>query len=511
MSVTSPRTRSHDEVAGAVTDALRAFVHLQARPSRVAVALEGDGRPCAPVPQLPDDRCVPLPAGWATRQQHLTHPPRHRPGPPRATVTPDHVLDLVAAAAVQRLEPRSAVNPHRAYPAAHCFFAATVFVVADGCAWAFDPVRYCLVPVRGGATGVPGSERPGSPAERFRAAVETAQGALLVVLAQLEGMPERYHELRWSLVLSESGHVSELLVHGARAAGLTVRTQDHFVDAELLAALGARSPGLVPTTVLELGDVHTGEAVARVLGGTTPIGDPPRPVGLPADLAQVDRQGWYAQDPARPAVDRTHRGSSPLLGSAGWTEVLFHRSAGRVNKGLTARPVPLSAQAAHDAVHAVAEVLVHEPPAHLGGVTAYLVADRVTGHEQGMHVITPRGQTELVGTVDGISALQAVFSYPRAQMAVDSCPAGLVLAVDYDRLLQHRGPRQLRISQLDIGRAFQAAGLALTLHDAFLRPARSYDTDRLAALLALPSGTLPIYVGLIGQSRFVDLLMDVRP
>lgn len=499
MSVMSPLTRSRENATPPTLRTALDLVQLQARPRNVDIALEGDGRPADPVPEVSDDRCVPLPAGLARRQQHLTHPPRH--DAPRSEVTPDTVLAIVTAAGVQRLEPRSAVNPHRAYPAAHCFFAATVWVLADGCAWVFDPVHHRLVPTAGDALVT------ADPAARFGSAVTAADGVLLVVLGQFEAMPERYHELRWSLVLTECGHLAELLIHSARASGVPVRTQDHFADADVLAASGLRgATGLVPATVIELGAADTAGMVSAA-----PVDPPvplPAPTGAAADLEEVDRLGWHGTHPGMPATDRSDPGRPRLRGSAAWSEVLFERSAARANKGMTARPHPLPADAAHDLVHALAEALGNQRP---GSSTAYLVAGAIEGCPPGLHGITAGGGLIHLSQADGMGALQEVFNYPRVQMAVDSCPAGVVLTADYEQVLRHGGARALRTTQLDNGRALQAAGLALTLHDAFVRPARSYDTDRLAELLDLPDGTLPVYVGLVGQSRFTDLLMDVRP
>src|SRR5699024_8595334 len=117
-------------------------------------------------------------------------------------------------------------------------------------------------------------------------------GAVLAVLGQFEAMPERYHELRWSLVLTECGHLGELLVHGARAIGVPVRTQDHFVDADLLAASGAGGAGgLVPATVLELGAADTaGTLSAAPFTAAPPLGPP---AGSAADLEGLDRLGWH--------------------------------------------------------------------------------------------------------------------------------------------------------------------------------------------------------------------------
>lgn len=509
MSVMSPLTRSRESTGLPTEQAALDLVQLQARPHRVAISLEGDGRPPAPVPATTDDRCVPLPTGLARRQAYLTHPPR--PGDPTVPADADAVLAIVGAAGVQRLEPRSAVNPHRAYPAAHCFFAATVWVLAAGSAWVFDPVHHRLVPTGGEALA------SRDPVGCFRSAVHSDGGAVLAVLGQLEAMPERYHELRWSLVLTECGHLGELLVHGARAIGVPVRTQDHFVDTDLLAASGARGHvGLVPATVLELGAADTAGTLSAAPFTPAPPCGPP--TGSAADLEGLDRLGWHTTDPGRPPRDRSARTGPQLTGSAPWPEVLFERSAARANKGMTARPDPLPADAAHDLVAALRDALGPGHPALGAGQStaeashsAYLVAGRVQGRDPGLHEITDEGATVLVRELDGMAALQEVFSYPRVEMSVDSCPAALVLTTDYRHLLEDAGPRALRLSQVDNGRALQAAGLALTLHDAFLRPARSYDTDRLAELLHLPDGTLPVYVGLVGQSRFTDLLMDVRP
>src|SRR5699024_11491375 len=72
-------------------------------------------------------------------------------------------------------------------------------------------------------------------------------------------------------------------------------------------------------------------------------------------------------------------------------------------------------------------------------------------------------------------------SVPYTLSLHDALPisAGIVLTTDYQHLLEDAGPRGLRLSQVDNGRALQAAGLALTLHDAFLRPRSEEHTSEL--------------------------------
>lgn len=510
MSATSLRTPSRDRRDRLSRGELDRFVQLQARPAEVDIQLEGDGRPPSPVPTAPDERCVSIPGGTAQRHSVRSYPPQPGQVPARSShpVDPMDLLDLVACTAVQRLEPRSAVNPHRAYPAAHCFFAATVHLVSGGLAWAFDPVGHRLVPVgRHGES--PDTVAVDATAE-FVSTVRDAGGALVIVSGQLDGVPERYHELRWSLVLTECGHLSELLVHGARVLGWQVRQQDDFADEDVLDALGLTADsGVVPTTVLELGTASTPDHVEDMR--RRPAAATSQHLLSPStrQLLRVDQAGWQQATLAAPRDRSTSRGG-PHTRSAPWGQVLFERSAARVNKGLTARPGPLAADAIQDTLSSLVDALGDQPPVAEGGIAATLAVSRVDGLRPGLHRVTGQGCT-WSDARDGIALLQEVFNYPTVQMSVTSCPAAIILTGDYRACVAHGGARRLRTSQLDLGRALQAAGLALTLHDAFLRPARSFDTDRLAQRLDLPTGTLPLYVGLIGQSRFTDLLMDVRP
>jgi hypothetical protein len=498
MSMTSPRTRSRDGATPVPGDLLD-FAERQARPSRLAISLDGDGRPPVPIPARAAERRVPLPDGFARRLAHLTYPPSTTRA--RGTATAAAVLDVVSATAVQRVEPRSAVNPHRGYPAAHCFFAATVVVLAGGSAWAFDEVDGSLVPLD--------EARTDAAAERFARAVEMAGGAVLLVLGEFTGVPARYQELRWSLLLSECGHLSELLVHAARTSGLDVRVQDHFADEQVLAAVGHGTDRWTPVTAVELGRTELASELGRAdASNVVVVAHGQRGVG--GDPHRADRLAWNPRDPEVPAVDRT-LGSFVATVSMPWPDVVFERSAARSNKGFTPRLRALDREVVSAAVEALADALHHVAPASDGGLTAYLLASRVTGIVPGMHLVGRRGELTQVSTRDGMAAVQEAFSYPREEMAIGRSPAAFVITADFLRQAEAGGARGLRLGQLDQGRAMQAAGLALTVHSGFLRPVRSFDPDRLAVSLALPGRELPVYVGLVGESRFTDLLMDVRP
>ncbi|MCC3765524.1 hypothetical protein K3N28_20900 [Glycomyces sp. TRM65418] len=422
---------------------LRGFADRIARPLLLDIATDGDDR--VRVPVEPTGPAVPLPAGLHRMLEDAAYPGG---GVDSATPLRQRVLGTIAASAPQRFEVRSAVNPHRAYPAAHCFFSAQVFLLAAGGAWHYDAAGHRLWPVSDHAD--------------LDAALEG--GARLAVISHLGSIPTRYRELRWSLSLCEAGHLSELLAQAAHAHGLPVRLRHDLPDAPLLDRLGLRAAdGWIPAAVIELGE----------------------------------------------AADRPHRPAPAHRTGMSWSEVLFERSAGRANKGYTPAPVPLPAEAMAAVLRAVAETTAAVPTAAEGGIDFVLIARQVDGFEPGCYRLEPGRPPRPVAGPD-MAAVQRSFSYPPEQMAVSGCPAALLMICDHDAAIRAGGERGLRALQLQMGATAQAAGMSITPHRGFLRPARSFDPDPLAADLGLPSTQLPIYLALMGASRFIDLLLDVR-
>ncbi|GAA4955063.1 hypothetical protein GCM10023224_45730 [Streptomonospora halophila] len=476
-------------------DRLLAFAELQARPMRLGIDTDGDDR--APVPVRPPagaDADVALPGGLHRDIGEAAYP-RGR----AADGLPAHrrVFGVLAASGVQRFEVRSAVNPHRGYPAAHCFFAAQTFLLSGGAAWHFDTAGHRLRAV-GGAADPAQAPTP--------EAIDAAGGAVLAVLCHPRSIPSRYRELRWALALCEAGHLAELLVQLARAYGLPVRVCRDFPDRAVIAAIGGGAEWM-PACLVELGAARAADAL--------PVAEAAEPAAEPAPgdpVLAVDRRAWSGAPPS--PADRTR--PEPRAGAGtgrSWSRVVFERSSGHGNKGFTASPVPLAEAALDDAAAALADALGGQRGLGAGGIRTLLLADRVAGRARGLYEIDRTGRTHPLEAepAPGLGAVQRAFSYPLTQMSVTSCAAALVFTMDQRAQLASGGARRLRTAQLDLGAAAQAAGLALSAHGAFLRPARSFDPDLLAADLRLPDDQLPGYIALVGVSRFTDLLLDVRP
>ncbi|MDT0301905.1 nitroreductase family protein [Streptomonospora wellingtoniae] len=476
---------------------LLAFAERQARPMRLGIDTDGDDR--APVPVRPPGGAVAdvaLPGGL---HRDIGAAPYPRGRAPDGLPTHRRVFGVLAASGVQRFEVRSAVNPHRGYPAAHCFFAAQTFLLSGGAAWHFDTAGHRLRGVGDAAAGPARAPAPES--------IDAAGGAVLAVLCHPRSIPSRYRELRWALALCEAGHLAELLVQLARAYGLAVRVCRDFPDRAVLAAAGGGAEWM-PACLVELGAARAADALPVAEADAEPGAGP-----APEDPAlAVDRRAWSGAPPS--PADRTRPAPRPGAGTGrSWSRVVFERSSGHGNKGFTASPAPLAAAALDDAAAALADALGDQPGLGAGGIRTLLLAGRVAGRERGLYEIDRAGWTHALeaGSEPGLGAVQRAFSYPLTQMSLTSCAAALVFTMDQRAQLARGGPRRLRTAQLDLGAAAQAAGLALSAHGAFLRPARSFDPDLLAADLRLPDDQLPGYIALVGVSRFTDLLLDVRP
>lgn len=469
--------------------ALLAFVERQARPSLLGIELDGDGRERLPVSQ--EGRLHDLPGHVTSPLHQLSWPDRHAAG---SVDVAQGVLATVASTCVQRYETRAAVNPHRGYPAAHCFFSAQIFLLAEGRAWHLDTAAHGLREV-----GVHDGEITPTTA------VRTSRGAVLAVLLHTGSLPPRYKELRWSLGLLEAGHLTELVVQVARALGLAVRLVRDFVELSVLDAVGARADdGWAPVCLVELGAAQAGKSTSQ---SATPVAALPAPID---PVLAFERTAWLDECDSTP-VDCSAVTVPPDVGSKmTWSDVLFERSAGRGNKGFTASPDPLPRQTLSAVGGAIADALWQRPSISDGGIRTLVVVGRVSEVRPGLYEVDEVGRLRLLATGPDMETIQHAFSYPLTQMSVVSCPAAVVFTVDYRAQLDAGGSRRLRTEQLDLGAAAQAAGLAMTANGGFARPCRSFDPDALASELALAEGEVPAYLALLGVSRFTDLMIDLR-
>ena len=436
------------------------FVQRQARarPLMIDDSPDGDGRQSLRV--RPAGPATSLPAGLHRLLSDRPYPHGHVE---ESHPIHERVMATLAASGPQRFEVRSAVNPHRAYPSAHCFFAAQVFVLIGDSAWHFDSVNHQLIQVT-------------EPPSDFIDSVKAHGGASLVVAAHLGSIAERYRELRWALSLCEAGHLGELLTQVGRAHGFSVRNRSINDDDALLDHLGlAAADGWMMTGVIDLGD---------------------------SDPAVLETSTGSPQQ----------RGPSPVADSdRDWESILFHRSAGQVNKGLTCVPDPLPPGSLESVGRALSEVVGVTPEASEGGLDIYLVSQNAAEVEPGLYRLSDRGRWELRESSGGMDVIQRAFHYPVTQMSVISCQAALFFVHDHEAQLKVSQPNQLRRCQVELGAAAQSAGFAMSAVDGFLRPARSFNPDLISHEFKLPSGQLPGYLALLGVGRYRDLVLDVRP
>jgi hypothetical protein len=241
-------------------------------------------------------------------------------------------------------------------------------------------------------------------------------------------------------------------------------------------------------------------------------------------LAGADVPAWQAADncPTPPLAS----GATPTvavrpgtLPTMSWADVLFERSGGRGNKGFVCSPERLPMAALVDALSAAgrdAPALSAAGAPALGhtrsGLRLLVVLERVAGIADGLYEWRPATRRlELLRPGSLMLRFEEAYPYPATQMRLSTANAGLLFVVDFAEVLARQGPRGLRVSQLEMGSILQSIGLAATTHGVFVRPLRAFDPDRLAELADLPRGTEVAYTGLLGRSRFVDLMLDLRP
>lgn len=454
---------------------LDAFAHLQARPNLVF------GRPVRPLPPAPPIRYsgapdIPLPTGLANVLASVPYPSSRESAPAGL----DGLTTLLQSAlGFQRYEPANNYNAHRAYPSAQSLFPVEAFVVRGQQAWHYDAARHALRPV-GAADGDP-----------------AGQDAAIALLGRPGKLPEYYRELRWALTLCEAGHAAEVVAATAGALGYAGTVHVDFDDAGLLAAIGAESlDGWLPAAVIGLSPAAPG------FPPSTPWEAPDDPV-----LA-ADRLAWsdaVALAPSPYTATATWAGSADVT----WEHVLFHRSAGHSRGGFTASPAPLARQALAAALAASRAAAQRT----WGGMSIRmcLAVERVEDLADGLYAWSPEdGDLDLLASGSYLAAVQDAYLYPATVTRVDTGNVALMFLVDYPAVAAKWGARGLRFSQLVMGALAQAAGLALTAHGAFLRPARSFDPDRLGEVAQCKPGETVGYLGLCGVSRLTDLMLDLR-
>ncbi|WP_051367946.1 nitroreductase family protein [Hamadaea tsunoensis] len=478
---------------------LEAFARLQARPSEIF------RRPVRPLPPPPPIRysaapCVPLPIG-RPRTLAAVRYPRARPAAPTGL---DGLADLLTSAlGFQRYEPANNYNAHRAYPSAQSLFPVEAFVVRGPRAWHYDAARHALRPV--------GETADGDPA---------GAGAMIAVLGRPGQLPDYYRELRWALTLCEAGHAVQATAAVAQALGYAAGVHTDFDDAALLSAIGAGpADGWLPAALI--GPLSTPPADSSTRIGSAPSGGVPLPddtVLAEDPVLHADRLAWPAShslgsdDPGSDPRPKAGSDAASEMGDetgASWDHVLFTRSAGHSRGGFTASPATLPRQALTSALAACRHAARQDWSGL--GVRLCLAVERVEALADGLYAWSPEaGDLTLLAPGAHLGAVQSAYLYPSTVMRVDTCNVAIMFLADYPSLIGSHGARGLRLSQLAVGALAQAAGLAMAAHGAFLRPARSFDPDRLGELADAKDGETVAYLALCGQARLDDLLLDLR-
>ncbi|MGL5866320.1 MAG: hypothetical protein ACRCYX_10705 [Dermatophilaceae bacterium] len=394
----------------------------------------------------------------------------------------DVLTVLALAAGITRYEPRNSYNCHRATPSARSCMAAEVLLRTDAGCWRFDPARHALV-----STGDPNIEPD------LRAGVD------IVVVANTAALPPWYEDLRWSLALLESGHLLATLSSVCAVLRLDHRVALRFPDAATLATVGLAGD-----------DAALPAALLTIRGGAARPFDPAGlPVGSDDPVVRFDRSGWVEDELLGADIPIP---SGRQLASRSWEQVLFERSAGRVNKGFSCSTRPLPA----GVVGAVASSVSGMWLPGVTGATVdpslrvHLVVERVDQLATGVYLVRPDGQLEWRFASAGMADVASCFPYNPSLTDLSSASIAVVVSSPVAEGFARGGARAARYSQIAAGAHLQRMSLAAADAEVFLRPLRSFDPDALGSVVRADDGSLPVYAGVAGRTRFVDLLLDVR-
>ncbi|MFI9595086.1 hypothetical protein [Nonomuraea sp. NPDC052265] len=423
---------------------------------------------------------------------------------------------LAMAAGYHRYEPSSLYRGHRAYPSPRSLFAAEVFVTVGHLTWYFDAEGHRCVVV--------GEDAEADPPPPWQAA-DSHGGAVIVVAAHLGTLPPSYLDLRWSLLLCESGHAAGSLATVATMLGLEPRVRFGFDDEESCRRIGAkRGDGWLPVLEVEVG-----------VGGTPPravVGESPPKEEVPGERDAVlaaDRLGWLAAEQVRDWENLAPVEAPDLVGegalrfplrpgappSRPWRDVLFERSGGRAHYGFSASPETLPVNVLADALHA-ASGSAGSPVAPLSrtrtGVRLLLVIERVESLPDGLYQWCPdEGELALLRAGELMEQFEMAYPYPKTIMRLGTANVGFLFLLDLAAVHARHGARGLRASHVEMGAALQAIGFSNAAHGMFTRPLRSFAPDALARLVAAPGHLDVAYTAVMGKDRFVELTLDLRP
>jgi hypothetical protein len=423
---------------------------------------------------------------------------------------------LVMAFGLQRREPSNLFNDHRSCASVRSRFPVHAFVHNDRAAWYLEVYRHGLLPVGDACPGWP----DGHPIH-------------VALAGRYTHLPSLYGRLRGPLVELELGISLRSLCVALEVMGLTGDLQLPGPDAGALMAQLALAPPAewsVPLTVAvhQVGD-NTAEAEVAAGAMAPPAATGRNGDGLQDDptLAEVISVNRTSLDVAAVQPRSSCRGPARALPgrlaptALSWSEVLWHRNAGRMPRqlaGVSGRRRRVPAAAVTDAV----DWLAAPPP------TAVLqaIAERVNvsaclqdaeGFATGWYRLNrTAGQPHL----DLLKAdpalprrLEECYGHslnPNAGCAVRHASMVWLLSTDVGSLVADLGPGAWTLAQYACGWMAHGLCLSAAAHGLYARPSRAFDEPLLRPVVALAPGELVLLSVVSGAARFLEPVLDLR-
>jgi hypothetical protein len=429
---------------------------------------------------------------------------------------------LLMAFGLQRREPSNLFNDHRSCASVRSRFPVHAFVHTDDDAWFLDVYRHGLLPV--------GDACPRWPDE----------GPIHVAMAgRYTHLPSLYGRLRGPLVELELGISLRSLCVALEVVGLTgdVRLPGPDVGA-LMAQLALDPPAQwsVPLTVT-VAERH------EIPAGVPDAAPTPQPIDRDDDrdddptlaevisvnrtsLAVADVNGAHPKPSWRGTAEAIPDGLAPSAMS--WSEVLWHRNAGRMPRGLagvSGRRQTLGAAALSDAVNWLAA----PPPTLLlraiagritvsaclqgaeGLPTGWYRLRRPTGGDEDRH---RQAHLDLVTADPSLPGrLEECYGHrltPNAGCAVRHAAMVWLLSIDVAYLVDDLGAGAWTLAQYASGWMAHGLCLAAAAHGMYARPSRAFDETRLHQVVDMAPGEIVLLSVVSGAGRFVEPFLDLR-
>ena len=420
---------------------------------------------------------------------------------------------LIMAFGLLRREPSNLFNDHRGCASVRSRFPVHTYVLTPERAWLLDLYRHGLLPL---ATPI---DRP-------------AGDARAVVLAgRYTHLPSLYGRLRGPLVEMELGISLRCLYIGLQLMGLSGDLDLPGPDAGALMADLAMDPPSEWTAPLTIAIARPKDrpvtryqpAPGRAAAGgrwlSTGRGDP---IADDPTLQEVVSVNRTALDVAAVLPIEASRGQAlglPTLhhSTSSWSDVLWHRNAGRMPRqtaGFSGRRSYVAADAVDDAV---AWLDVPPPTPLLAEVSrhisVYACIQDVDGYRNGGYQIR-RGHLELDQAEPNLAArLEACYGQrlsPTVGCAVRHASMVWLMSVDLAALVDALGPGGWTLCQYACGWMAHGLCLSAAAHRLYARPSRAFDELALSAVTgSAPDRTLLLAV-VCGVGRFLEPMLDLR-